>query len=152
LKILQSGFWKNLAKDRAVTKRMFFISGDSDGSGGNALWFSGSGAAKGGCFFGRGFPRRRWPANIKVGTGRFAGLVAIIMVRELGLLFIWRMRKGLVFGKRVIGIYKFFVPWFGGACSFSFSAVHFRYIDFEYLVFKVVAGVVVKGSLGIKRS
>jgi hypothetical protein len=59
LKILQLGFWKNLAKDRAVTKRMFFILGDSDGSGGNALWSSGSGAAKGGCFFGRGFPRRR---------------------------------------------------------------------------------------------
>jgi hypothetical protein len=69
LKILQSGFWKNLAKDRAITKRMFFISGDSDGSNGNALWFSGSGAAKRGCFFGRGFPRRRWPANIKIEIG-----------------------------------------------------------------------------------
>jgi hypothetical protein len=59
LKILQSEFWKNLAKNRAVMKRMFFTSGDFDGSGGNALWSSGSGAAKGGCFFGRGFPRRR---------------------------------------------------------------------------------------------
>jgi hypothetical protein len=37
LKILQSGFWKNLAKNRAITKRMFFTLGDSDGSGGNAL-------------------------------------------------------------------------------------------------------------------
>jgi hypothetical protein len=37
LKILQSGFWENLAKNRAITKRMFFTSGDSDGSGGNAL-------------------------------------------------------------------------------------------------------------------
>jgi hypothetical protein len=37
LKTLQSGFWENLAKDRAVTKRMFFTLGDSDGNGGNAL-------------------------------------------------------------------------------------------------------------------
>jgi hypothetical protein len=88
LKILQSGFWENLAKDRAVTKRMFFTSGDSNGNSGNALWSSGSGAAKGGCFFGRNFQRRRWPANIKVGTGRFAGLVAIIMAYESGLPFI----------------------------------------------------------------
>jgi hypothetical protein len=152
LKILQSGFWENLAKDRAVTKRMFFTSGDSDDSGGNALWSSGSGAAKGGYFFGKGFPRRRWPANIKVGISRFAGLVAIIMARESRLPFIWRMRKGLVPGKRVIGIYKSFVPWFGGACSFSFSIVHFRYTDFEYLVSRVIAGVIVKGSLGTGRS
>jgi hypothetical protein len=62
------------------------------------------------------------------------------------------VRKGLVPGERVIGIYKFFVPWFGGACSFSFSTVHFRYTDFEYLVFRVVAGVVVKGSLGTGKS
>jgi hypothetical protein len=110
LKILQSGFWENLAKNRAVIKRIFFTSGDSDNSGGNALWFSGSGAARGGCFFSKGFPRRRWPANIKVGINRFAGLVAIIMARELGLLFIWQMRKKLVSGKRIIGIYKFFVP------------------------------------------
>jgi hypothetical protein len=152
LKILQSGFWKNLAKDRAVTKRMFFISGDSDDNGGNALWFSGSGAAKGGYFFGKGFPRRRWPANIKVGIGRFAGLVAIIMARESGLPSIWRVRKELVPGERVIGIYKSSVSWFGGACSFSFSIVHFRYIDFEYLVSRVVAGVVVKGSLKTGKS
>jgi hypothetical protein len=33
-----------LAKDKAVIKRMFFTSGDFDGSGGNALWSSGSGA------------------------------------------------------------------------------------------------------------
>jgi hypothetical protein len=59
LKILQSGFWENLAKDKAVIKRMFFTSGDSDGSGGNALWFSGSDAAKRGYFFNKGFPRRR---------------------------------------------------------------------------------------------
>jgi hypothetical protein len=77
-----------LAKNRAVIKRMFFISGDFDGSGGNALWFSESGAARGGCFFSRGFPRRRWPTNIEVGIDRFAGLVAIIMARESGLLFI----------------------------------------------------------------
>jgi hypothetical protein len=51
LKILQSGFWKNLAKDRIITKRMFFISGDFNGNGGNVLWFFGSSAAKGGCFF-----------------------------------------------------------------------------------------------------
>jgi hypothetical protein len=147
LKILQSGFWEILAKNRAVTKRMFFTSGDFDGNGGNALWFSGSGAARGGYFFGKGFPRRRWPANIKVGIGRFAGLVAIIMARESGLPFIWRMRKGLVSGERVIGIYKSSVPWFGRACSFSFFAVHFRYIDFEYLVSRTIAGVIVKGSL-----
>jgi hypothetical protein len=67
---------------------MSFVSGDFDGSGGNALWFSGSGAAKGGCFFGRGFPRRRWSANIEVGTGRFARLVAIIIAYESGLPFI----------------------------------------------------------------
>jgi hypothetical protein len=74
------------------------------------------------------------------------------MVRESGLLFIWRMRKGLVSGKRIIGIYKSFVPWFGRACSFLSFAVHFRYTDFEYLVSRVVAGVVIKGSLGIGRS
>jgi hypothetical protein len=141
-----------LAKNRAIIKRMFFTSGDFDGNDGNALWFSGSGAAKGGCFFGKGFPRRRWPANIKVGIGRFAGLVAIIMAYESGLPFIWRVRKRLIPKKRVIGIYKSSVPWFGGACSFSSSTVHFRYIDLEYLVSKVVAGVVVKGSLGIGKS
>jgi hypothetical protein len=130
---------------------MFFISGDFDGSGGNALWSSGSGAAKRGCFFGKGFPRRRWFANIKVGIGRFAKLVAIIMARKSGLPFIWRVRKKLVFRKRIIGIYKSFVPWFEGACSFSFSAVHFRFIDFEYLVSRMVAGVIVKGSLEIGR-
>jgi hypothetical protein len=128
---------------------MFFISGDSDGNDGNALWFSGSDAAKGGCFFSKSFPRRRWPANIKVGIGRFAKLVAIIMARELGLPFIWRMRKRLVLEERIIGIYKFFIPWFGGACSFSFFAVHFRYIDLEYLVFRMVAGIIIKGSLEI---
>jgi hypothetical protein len=48
---------------------MFFTSGDSDGNGGNALWFSGSGAAKEGYFFGKSFPRRRWFANIKVEIG-----------------------------------------------------------------------------------
>jgi hypothetical protein len=69
-------------------KRMFFISSDSDGSGGNALWFFGSGAARGGCFFGKGFPRRRWPANIKIEINRFIRLVAIIMARESGLPFI----------------------------------------------------------------
>jgi hypothetical protein len=145
------GFWENLAKDRVVIKRMFFILGDSDGNGGNALWFFGSGAAKGGCFFGKGFSQWRWPANIKVGIGRFIELVAIIMACELGLPFIWRVQKGLVFEERIIGIYKSFVPWFERACLFSFFIVHFRYIDFEYLVFKVVAGVVVKGSLGIGR-
>jgi hypothetical protein len=88
LKILQSGFWKNLAKDKVVIKWMFFISGDSDGNSGNARWFSGSGAARGGYFFGKGFPWRRWPANIKVGISRFAGLVAIIMARKSGLPFI----------------------------------------------------------------
>jgi hypothetical protein len=88
LKILKSGFWENLAKDKAVTKRMFFTSGDSDGSGGNALWSSGSGAAKKGCFFGRSFPQRRWPANIEVGISRFTRLVAIIIVCESGLPFI----------------------------------------------------------------
>jgi hypothetical protein len=62
------------------------------------------------------------------------------------------MRKELVSKERVIGIYKFFVPWFGGACSFLFSAVHFRYTDFEYLVSRVVAGVIVKGSLKTERS
>jgi hypothetical protein len=45
-----------------------------------------------------------------------------------------------------------FVSWFGGACLFSSFAVHFRYIDLEYLVSKIVAGVVVKGSLGTGRS
>jgi hypothetical protein len=103
-------------------------------------------------FFGRGFPRRRWPANIKVGISRFAGLVAIIIIRESELPFIWRMRKGLVPGERVIRIYKSFVFWFGGACLFSSFAVHFRYTDLEYLVSRMVAGVVVKGSLGIRRS
>jgi hypothetical protein len=131
---------------------MSFISGDPDGNGGNALWFSGSGAAKGGCFFGRGFPRRRWPANMEVGTGRFAGLVAIIMARESGLPFIWRVQKGLVPEERVIGIYKSFVLWFGGGCLFSSSAVHFRYIDLEYLVSRMVAGVVVEGSSGTGKS
>jgi hypothetical protein len=62
------------------------------------------------------------------------------------------MRKRLVFGERVIGIYKFFVPWFGGACSFSFFTVHFRYIDLEYLVSRVVTGVIIKGSLGTGKS
>jgi hypothetical protein len=74
------------------------------------------------------------------------------MARESGLPFIWRVRKKLIPGERVIGIYKSFVPRFGGACSFSFSAVHFRYIDLEYLVSRVVTGVVVKGSSGIGRS
>jgi hypothetical protein len=142
---------REFGKGQGCNEADVFHIGRSDGSGGNALWSSGSGAARGGCFFGRGFPRRRWSANIKVGTGRFAGLVAIIMARESGLPFIWRMRKRLVSGERVIGIYKSSVPWFGGACSFSFSAVHFRYIDFEYLVSKVVAGVVIKGSLEIGR-
>jgi hypothetical protein len=141
-----------LAKDRAVTKRMFFTSCDSDGNGGNALWSSGSDAAKGGYFFGKGFPRRRWFANIKVKISRFTGLIAIIIARESGLPFIWRMRKGLVPGERIIGIYKSSVPWFGGACSFSFFIVHFRYTDFEYLVSRVVAGVVIKDSLGTGRS
>jgi hypothetical protein len=62
------------------------------------------------------------------------------------------MRKKLVPGKRVIGIYKSFVFWFGVACLFSFSIVHFRYINFEYLVSKVIAGIVVKSLLGIRRS
>jgi hypothetical protein len=62
------------------------------------------------------------------------------------------MRKELIFGKRVIGIYKSSVPWFGGACSFSSFIVHFQYIDLEYLVSRMVAGIVVKGSLGIRRS
>jgi hypothetical protein len=73
------------------------------------------------------------------------------MIRESGLPFIWRMRKGLIPGKKVIGIYKFSISWFGGACSFLFSAVHFRYIDFEYLVSRIIAGVIVKGSLEIGR-
>jgi hypothetical protein len=76
----------------------------------NALWSSGSGAAKGGCFFGRGFPRRRWPTNIKIGANRFAGLVAIIIAYESGLPFIWRMRKKLVPEERIIRIYKSSVP------------------------------------------
>jgi hypothetical protein len=62
------------------------------------------------------------------------------------------MRKELVPEKRVIGIYKSFVPWFGGACSFLSFTVHFRYTDLEYLVSRVVADVVVKGSLGTGRS
>jgi hypothetical protein len=62
------------------------------------------------------------------------------------------MRKKLVSGKKIIGIYKSSIPWFGGACSFSFSVVHFRYTDLEYLVSKMVAGVVVKGSLETGRS
>jgi hypothetical protein len=74
------------------------------------------------------------------------------MAYESGLLFIWRVRKELIAGKRVIGIYKSSVSRFGGACSFSFFAVHFRYIDLEYLVSKMVAGVVVKGSSGTGRS
>jgi hypothetical protein len=115
---------------------MFFISGDFDGNNGNALWFSGSGAARGGCFLGKGFPRRRWLANIKIGTGRFAKLVAIIMVRESRLLFIWRMRKGLVFGKRIIGIYKSFIFWFGGGLLVfifyrAFSIYRFRVFGFQ---------------------
>jgi hypothetical protein len=89
---------------------------------------------------------------MKVGIGRFARLVAIIMVRELRLPPIWRVQKGLVPGKKVIGIYKSSVFWFGRACLFSSFAVHFQYIDLEYLVFRMVAGVVVKGSSGIKRS
>jgi hypothetical protein len=141
-----------LGKEQGYNKADFFTSGDFDDSGGNALWSSGSGAARGGCFFGRGFPRRRWLANIKVGIGRFARLVAIIMARESGLPFIWRVRKGLVPGEKVIRIYKSFVLWFERACSFSFFIVHFRYTDFEYLVFRVVAGVIIKGSLGTGRS
>jgi hypothetical protein len=62
------------------------------------------------------------------------------------------MRKKLVFKKRIIGIYKSFVFWFGGACSFSSFALHFRYTDLEYLVFRMVADVVVKGSLAIGKS
>jgi hypothetical protein len=62
------------------------------------------------------------------------------------------MRKGLVSEEKVIGIYKFFVPWFGGACSFSSFAVHFQYINLEYLVFRIIADVIIKGSLGIRRS
>jgi hypothetical protein len=131
---------------------MFFISGDFDGNGGNALWFSGSGAAKRGCFFGRGFPRRRWFANIKVEIGRFAGLIAIIMARESRLLFIWRMRKKLVLKEKIIRIYKSSIPWFGGVCSFSFSAVHFQYTDFEYLVSRIITDVVVKGLLKTRKS
>jgi hypothetical protein len=109
-----------LAKDRIITKRMSFISGDFDGSGGNALWFSGSDAAKKGCFFGKGFPRRRWPANMEVGTGRLAELVAIIMARKLGLLFIWRVQKKLVPKERVIGIYKSSFFGSGGPAYFHF--------------------------------
>jgi hypothetical protein len=74
------------------------------------------------------------------------------MARESGLLFIWRVRKGLVFEERVIEIYKSFVPWFGRACSFSSFAVHFQYTDFEYLVSKMVAGVIIKSSLETGRS
>jgi hypothetical protein len=73
------------------------------------------------------------------------------MARDSRLPFIWRIRKKLVPKKRVIGIYKSSVPRFGRACSFSFFAVHFRYTDFEYLVSRVVAGVIVKGSSGIGR-
>jgi hypothetical protein len=62
------------------------------------------------------------------------------------------MRKGLVPEERVIRIYKFFVFWFGGACLFSSFAVHFRYTDFEYLVFRVVANVIVQGSLETRKS
>jgi hypothetical protein len=118
LKILQSGFWKNLAKDRAVRKRMFFTSGDSDNNGSNALWSSGSGAAKGGCFFGKGFSRRRWPANIKIGINRFAGLVAIIIARESGLLFIWRMRKKMVPKKGLSGYISLLFFSSGGPACF----------------------------------
>jgi hypothetical protein len=89
---------------------------------------------------------------MEVGTGRLAGLVAIIMARESGLPLIWRVQKGLVPKERVIGIYKSFVPWFGGACSFSSSAVHFRYTDFEYLVSRIIAGIVVEGSSGTGKS
>jgi hypothetical protein len=74
------------------------------------------------------------------------------MAYESGLLFIWRIRKGLVPGEKIIGIYKSSVPRFGGACLFSSSAVHFRYTDFEYLVSRVVAGVVIEGSSGTGRS
>jgi hypothetical protein len=74
------------------------------------------------------------------------------MAYESGLPFIWRMRKKLVPGKRIIGIYKSSVFWFGGTCSFSFFIVHFRYTDFEYLVSRMVAGVVVKGSLETGKS
>jgi hypothetical protein len=74
------------------------------------------------------------------------------MARELGLPFIWRMQKGLVPGEKVIKIYKSFVLWFGGACSFSFSIVHFRYINFEYLVSRMVTGVIIKSSLKIGKS
>jgi hypothetical protein len=61
------------------------------------------------------------------------------------------VRKRLVPGKRIIGIYKSSVLWFEGACSFSFFAVHFQYTDFEYLVSKIIAGIVIKGSLGTGR-
>jgi hypothetical protein len=74
------------------------------------------------------------------------------MVRESGLPFISRMRKRLVPGERIIGIYKSSVFWFGKACSFSFFAVHFRYIDFKYLVFRIITGVVIKGSLETGKS
>jgi hypothetical protein len=88
---------------------------------------------------------------MEVGTGRFARLVAIIMARKSGLPPIWRIQKGLIPEEKIIGIYKFSVPWFRGACLFSFSAVHFRYTDLEYLVSRMVAGVVVKGSSGTGR-
>jgi hypothetical protein len=74
------------------------------------------------------------------------------MARESGLPSIWRVRKELVSRKKVIGIYKSFVPWFGRACSFSFFIVHFQYTDLEYLISKMIAGVVVKGSLGTGKS
>jgi hypothetical protein len=62
------------------------------------------------------------------------------------------MRKKLVPRKRIIGIYKSFVPWFKGACSVSFFAVHFRYINLEYLVSRIIAGIIIKGSLGTGKS
>jgi hypothetical protein len=99
---------------------MFFTSGDSDGNGGNTLWSSGSGAAKGGYFFGRGFPGRRWSANIKVGTNRFAGLVAIIMARKSRLPFIWRIRKELVPRKRSSGYISLLFFGSGGPARFHF--------------------------------
>jgi hypothetical protein len=58
------------------------------------------------------------------------------------------MRKELVPGKRVIRIYKSSAFWFGGACSFSFFTMHFRYTNLEYLVSRMVAGVAIKDSLG----
>jgi hypothetical protein len=57
----------------------------------------------------------------------------------------WFLEKGL-------SGYISFLFFGSGACSFSFSTVHFRYIDLEYLVSRVIAGVIVKSSLGTGRS